>query len=70
MKTMLKKLPFAFIAALVLANASVVQPASASPHPRRHGPHYTYRPYDRSGAESLHQLSEENQQRAQQNSRE
>jgi hypothetical protein len=29
---------------------------------------YTYRPYAPSGEETLHQLSEENQQRAQQNS--
>jgi hypothetical protein len=67
---MLKKFAFPFVAALVLANASVVQPASAAPHPRRDRPHYTYGPYDQSGAESLHQLSQENQQRAQQNSRE
>jgi hypothetical protein len=34
MKTMLKKIAFAFIAALVLANASLAstQPASASPN--------------------------------------
>ena len=31
-------------------------------------PYYTYRPYAPSGEETLHQLSEENQQRAQQNS--
>jgi hypothetical protein len=30
-------------------------------------PYYTYRPYAPSGDEALHQLSEENQQRAQQN---
>ena len=37
-------------------------------YPRRRGSYYTYRPYAPSGEETLHQLSEENQQRAQQNS--
>jgi len=37
-------------------------------YPRRRGPYYTYRPYAPSDAETLHQLSEENQQRAQQSS--
>ena len=36
-------------------------------YPRRRGPYYTYRPAP-SDTETLHQLSEENQQRAQQNS--
>jgi hypothetical protein len=36
------------------------------PH-RRRVPYYTYAPHDAYGAETLHQLSEENQQRAQQN---
>jgi hypothetical protein len=43
-------------------------------YPRRRGRYYsyrpyyyTYRPYAPSGDETLHQLSEENQQRAQQN---
>jgi Chaperone of endosialidase len=36
-------------------------------YPRRSGPYYTYRPYAPSDAETLHQLSQENQQRAQQN---
>ena len=33
----------------------------------RPGPYYTYRPYDPSSATTLHQLSQENQERAQQN---
>jgi hypothetical protein len=36
------------------------------PH-RRRAPYYSYAPYDAYGAETLHQLSQENQQRAQQN---
>jgi hypothetical protein len=36
-------------------------------YPRRRGRTYGYRSYAPSDAESLHQLSEENQQRAQQN---
>ena len=38
---------------------------------RRRAPYYTYGPYERtdpSGGISLHQLSQENQERAQQNS--
>jgi len=33
----------------------------------RPGPYHTYRPYDPYGAETLHQLSQENQERAQRN---
>ena len=36
-------------------------------HYRRRAPYYSYGPYDPYGAETLHQLSQENQERAQQN---
>ncbi len=61
------------------ANGAVIDEAAAAAgrmiqkaryyrrHYRRRAPYYTYRRYDPYGAETLHQLSQENQERAQRN---